>query len=238
MTAKMTTTAVDPIAPKPLNAKGFSARAVEGATAGQVIDVPYTLWLATLACALMAILSLTAVTVIYGLDAAFSLSGRPTLFGPDSYLRVLELAALFGAGATVAHFLRLRLEAIRRASILVPLPYRITVSPPGGDTFSKFECSCKVTLALDHDRPLAELKLKGDILRTYLENAFVVAVTDPVIRFSRLKIEQTLKSSAYHVLGDGVSGVIISELRQRRVPAARPVVANNPEPTDVSAVAG
>lgn len=235
----MAATSVDPISPKPLISKGFSSRGPEGGMAGQMIDVPYTLWLATLACALMAILSLTAVAVIYGLDAAFTFSGKATLFGPDSYLRVLELAALFGVGAIVAHLLRLRLEAIRRASILVPLPYRITVNPPGGDTFSKFECSCKVTLALDHERPLAELKLKGDILRTYLENAFVVAVTDPVIRFSRLKIEQTLKASAYHVLGDGVSGVLISELRQRRVPVARPVVAaNSSESTDLPAAAG
>lgn len=221
-------TSMNPIAPKRLNAKEIPA-AADGLAAGQIIDVPYTLWLATLACSLMAVMALTADASIYLLDIAVSLNGKPMLFGTDSYVRVGELAFFFGIGAVVAHLLRLRLEAIRRASILVPLPYRITVSPTGGDTFSKFECSCNLTLALDHEKPLGELKLKGDILKTYLENAFMVAVSDPVIRFSKAKIEQTLKSSAYHVLGEGLSGVIVSELRQRRVPVPRPAPAAKSE---------
>src|SRR3546814_4748119 len=94
------------------------------------------------------------------------------------YFRMFELAALFAAVAVVTHFLRLRLEAIRQASILVPLPNRVVVCPPTGDLVSKFECSCQVTLALDHERPLAELRLKADILQSFLENAFAVAVSD------------------------------------------------------------
>jgi len=194
-------------------------------TNGQFIDLAYTLWLATVACALMSTISLTVVIALYLIDTTLGLGGEVPLFGPDTYLRVFELAALFGAGAVVAHFLRLRLEAIRRASIMVPLPYRIVVNPVNGDTVSKFECSCQVTLALDHERPLAELKLKSDILKTFLENAFVVAVSDPVIRFSKQKMEQTLRIAALHVLGEGVSAVIISEVRQRRVPIPKPVVA-------------
>lgn len=200
-------------------------------TPGQVIDVPYALWLATLAGALMATVALTAVVAIYLLDTTFTLTGGAPIFGPDTYFRVFELIALFGAVAVVTHFLRLRLEAIRRASILVPLPRRVIACPPGGDTFSKFECSCQVTLALDHERPLVELKQKGDILQSFLENAFTVAVTDPVIRFSKLKIEQTLRIAALHVLGDGVSGVIISEVRQRRVPSR-----HAPQPANTESV--
>ena len=62
----------------------------------------------------------------------------------------------------------------------------------------------------------------------------MVAVADPVIRFSKAKIEQTLKSSAYHVLGDGLSGVIVSELRQRRVPAPRPAPPATPDVVDIA----
>lgn len=204
------------------SASGTASAAAEVMSPGQVIDVPYALWLATLAGALMATIALTVVVAIYLLDTTLSLSGNAPIFGPDTYFRVFELVALFAAVAVVTHFLRLRLEAIRRASILVPLPRRVIACPPGSDTFSKFECSCQVTLALDHERPLAELKLKSDILQSFLENAFTVAVTDPVIRFSKLKMEQTLKIAAVHVLGAGVSGVIISEIRQRRVPN-RPV---------------
>ncbi|GHD50564.1 hypothetical protein GCM10017083_23930 [Thalassobaculum fulvum] len=203
--------------------------------AEQVIDVPYSLWLATLACALMATIALAVVVGIYLLDAALVLTEQVPVFGPTTYFRVFELGALFAVGAIVAHLLRLRLEALRRASILVPLPYSIVTTPPGGDTFSTFECSCKVTLALDHERPLVHLKERPEALRSFLENAFAVAVTDPVIRYSKAKMEQTLKIAAHHVLGEGVSGVILSEVRQRRVPARRAAPSANtdlaPEPS-------
>jgi len=214
----MTTRTMTAAGPRIRSSKQEGPAAAAVLTPGQIIDVPYALWLATLAGALMATIALTVVVGIYLLDTAMSLSGSVPAFGPETYFRVFELVALFGAVAVVTHFLRLRLEAIRRASIMVPLPSRVVASPPGGDTFSKFECSCQVTLALDHERPLAELKLKSDMLQTYLENAFAVAITDPVIRYSKLKMEQTLKIAALHVLGEGVSGVIISEVRQRRVP--------------------
>lgn len=203
-------------------------------TIAQVIDVPYALWLATVACALMASIALTVVAALYLLDAALALSGQPGVFGWDTYFRVLELGAVLGSVAIVAHLMRLRLEAIRRASILVPLPYRVVTCPPGGDTVSRFECSCKVTLALDHERPLVRLKQNPDLLQSYLENAFAVAVTDPVIRYSKAKMEQTMRIAVHHVLGDGVSGVIMSEVRQRRVPNPRPaqtVHVDLPEPT-------
>jgi hypothetical protein len=75
------------------------------------------------------------------------------------------------------------------------------------------------------------LKQRPDALRSYLENAFAVAVTDPVIRYSKAKMEQTLKIAALHVLGEGVSGVILSEIRQRRVSTNR---AARPANTDLA----
>lgn len=208
-------------------------------TAGQVIDVPYSLWLATVACALMATITMTVAGAIYLLDVVLSINAQAPLFGSGTYVKVLELGVLFGAGAVVTHLVRLRLEAIRRASILVPLPYRIVTSPPGGDAISRFECSCQVTLALDHERPLLQLKRNPDMLQSYLENAFAVAVTDPVIRYSKAKMEHTLKIAAHYVLGDGVSAVIMSEVRQRRVPIQRPAApANLDLPEQPTAAAG
>ncbi|MEQ8813683.1 MAG: hypothetical protein RLO51_28750 [Thalassobaculum sp.] len=207
-------------------------------TVGQVIDIPYLLWLATIACALMATIALTVVGAIYILDTVLLFNAQAPVFGYSTYIRVLELGVLFGAGAVVAHLMRLRLEAIRRASILVPLPYAIVTSPPGGDTLSRFECSCKVTLALDTEHPLVKLKQNPDMLKSYLENAFAVAVTDPVIRYSKAKMEQTLKIAAHYVLGDGVSGVIMSEVRQRRIPVQRPAPAVALDVPDATAVAG
>jgi hypothetical protein len=44
-------------------------------------------------------------------------------------------------------------------------------------------------------------------------------------------MEQTLKIAALHVLGEGVSGVIISEVRQRRIP-----VRQVPQPANTESV--
>lgn len=220
-----------------MEAKGGKAMAATP-TVGQVIDIPYLLWLATIACALMATIALTVVGAIYLLDTVLLFNTQAQIFGYSTYIRVLELGVLFGVGAVVAHMMRLRLEAIRQASIMVALPYPIVTSPPGTDTLSRFECSCKVTLALDTEQPLTKLKQNPEMLKTYLENAFAVAVTDPVIRYSKVKMEHTLKIAAHYVLGDGVSGVIMSEIRQRRIPTQRPASTPALDIPEATAVAG
>ena len=181
------------------------------------IDANYTLWLATVATTLMAVTALTGALGLYIVDAAMALNGRAPVFRGEFYVRCLEVAALFSAIALVAHLLRRRLEQMRSAAIMVPLPFRVIALPPGADPLAKFECSCQVTLALDHQGPIAVMEAKRDALRQVLDNAFVVAVTDPVIRFSKAKMEQTLKVAAHHILGDGLSDVLISEVRQRRL---------------------
>lgn len=195
-------------------------------------DAAYALWLATATCALIATALLASAAGTYLLDVVLLFKGQAPLFTSDIYLRLLELAALFAAGAAAIHLYRLRLEAIRRAPILVPWPREIVVSPPGQGTYWRYECSCSVTLAFDDERPLTLLTEKARELQTCLENAFTLAVSDPVIRFSKVKMEQTLRVAARHVLGDGVSGVTMSEIRQRRVPIeSQPTdaVADSPE---------
>lgn len=195
---------------------------------GQIIDMDYMLWLATMALVMLALICLLANGTMYMMDVIFSMSGRGVSApGSDIHTRLFELTALFSIGAGIAHFLRLRMVAMRSAAFHVPLPFRIVANPPGGDAMSKFECSCKVTLALDTQDAVAGIKLKMDLLSKTLDNAFVVAVTDPVLRFSKAKMEQTLKVGAHHVLGDGVSGVIISDIKQRRVPTAPTEAANS-----------
>jgi hypothetical protein len=184
----------------------------------EVVDGAYTLWLATTATALMGGLSLTLALVIYLIDNALMFSGGSPIFTPDNYRGMLELSAIFAAAAVGAHFLRLRLEALKNAVIVIPLPFRIVVEPPLGDTRSRFECSCKVALGFDDERPIAPLTQKPDVLKKALENAFIVAVSDPVIRYSKQKMEKTLKVAAMSVLGEGVSHVEMTDVRQRRLP--------------------
>jgi len=202
---------------------------------GSAVDANYTLWLATVAATLMAVACLAAALGLYIVDTTMALSGKPPIFRGEIYVRSLEVSALFSAVALVTHLLRRRLEAVRSATIMVALPFRITVLPPGGDPMAKYECSCQVTLALDHEGPIAAMEAKQDTLKQALENAFVVAVTDPVIRFSKAKIEQTLKVAAHHILGDGLSGVVISEVRQRRLmpeEIKRPPANDTPDDPD------
>lgn len=186
---------------------------------GSMVDVPYTLWLATVATALMSVICLGLNLGGYLLDAVFSFQGAAPLMTHDTHIKMFELTAIFAVIAIVAHLLRLRLEAMRTAAILVPLPFRTIALPPASDLKSRFECSCRITLALDNEQPLVALQSRRETLKLALNNAFVVAITDPDIRFSRAKMEQTLKVAVHHVLGDGVAGVQIAEIRQRRLPA-------------------
>jgi hypothetical protein len=219
--------------PKKASAKGATSSArpaqpPQPSGGGQIIDMDYMLWLATMALVMLALICLLANGTMYLMDVVFSMSGRGVSTpGSDIHTRLFELTALFSVGAGIAHFLRLRMVAMRSAAYHVPLPFRIVANPPGGDPMSKFECSCKVTLALDSEDAVAGIKLKTDMLSKTLDNAFMVAVTDPVIRFSKAKMEQTLKVGAHHILGDGVSGVIISDIKQRRIPRPAPEAANS-----------
>lgn len=206
--------------PKPAAARATAApdAAAVSPTRRQTVDVDYTLWLATLATALMAVICLIANGVLYIADMMQVFAGGAGGTSGATHIRLFELTALFSVAAGIAHFLRLRLQAMRRAALLVPLPFRVVANPPGGDLMSKFECSCAVTLHLEAPEPLENLKLKREALNQALDNAFVVAVTDPVIRYSKAKMEQTLRVAAHHVLGAGVSGVTITDIKQRRVP--------------------
>ncbi|SDF56647.1 hypothetical protein SAMN05660686_01692 [Thalassobaculum litoreum DSM 18839] len=191
---------------------------------GQIVDVPYTLWLVTVATALMAALSLILTLTIYMLDNVLSLSGGAPIFTPGDYRSVLELSVIFALLSIAAHFLRLRLEASRNAAVIIPLPFRIAIEPPMGDLTSRFEASCNVAIAFDREEPIRVLTSQPDVLKRALENAFIIAVTDPVIRFSKQKMEQTLKMAAVGVLGQGVAFLDMSEVRQRRLPPRPPSV--------------
>ena len=197
---------------------------IEAPALGQVVDLPYTLWLLTVATALMAALSLILTLTIYMLDNALTLSGGAAIFVPGDYRSVLELSVIFALLSIAAHFLRMRLEAVRRAAIVIPLPFRIAIEPPMGDLTSRFEASCNVAIAFDREEPIRVLSSQPDVLKRALENAFIIAVTDPVIRFSKQKMEQTLKSAAVSVLGQGVAFLEMSEVRQRRLPPRPPSV--------------
>lgn len=204
---------------------------------GELVDVPYMLWLVTTATALMGALSLTLALVIYLIDNALAFSGGAPMFKPGDYRSVLELSVIFALLAIAAHFLRVRLEAARQVAIVIPLPFRIAVEPPIGDLRSRFEASCNISIALDNEGPIPILTSQPVVLKRALENAFIVAVTDPVIRFSKQKMEQTLKVAAVSVLGAGVSYIEMSEVRQRRLPPRpRPVdTAGDADSTPVPA---
>lgn len=203
-----------PRTPKPISAPPL----------GQIVDVPYTLWLVTVATALMAALALVLALTIYMMDNALTLAGGAPIFVPSDYRAVLELSVIFALMSIGAHFVRLRLEASRRAAVIIPLPFRIAIEPPMGDLTSRFEASCNVAIAFDKEEPIRVLTSQPDVLKRALENAFIIAVTDPVIRFSKQKMEQTLKIAAIGVLGQGVAFLDMSEVRQRRLPPRPPSV--------------
>src|SRR3546814_14679086 len=67
------------------SAKGEAPATAPVVSPGHAVDVPYTLWLATVAGALMATVALAIVVALYLLDATLSLTGGAPAFGSDLY---------------------------------------------------------------------------------------------------------------------------------------------------------
>src|SRR3546814_17086230 len=86
-----------PVRPTIRSAKGEAPATAPVVSPGHAVDVPYTLWLATVAGALMATVALEHVVAIYLLDATLALTGGAPAVGSGMYFWLLGLAAMFAA---------------------------------------------------------------------------------------------------------------------------------------------
>ena len=114
--------------------------------------------------------------------------------------------------------------AVANSTQAIPFPDEIVASPNTGDpTVDKFECLGRVQIYV-YDTEVADLILANrPRIKEALSSALSLAVSDPVVRYSKEKIEHTLRMGLGELLPlKSISGVSLSELRHR-VRSHRPV---------------
>jgi hypothetical protein len=125
--------------------------------------------------------------------------------------------------SVLAHVLRLRMVAIANAAQALPFPDEIVAAPNTGDpSVDKFECVGRVYIHV-YENEIADLILANrPRVKQALSSALVIAISDPVVRYSKDKIEHTLRMGLGGLLPlKSVANVTLSELRHR-VRSARP----------------
>ncbi|MEP3112496.1 hypothetical protein [Nisaea sp.] len=187
------------------------------------LDLKYFLWLATIAAAILASVSMLMALGLLILNFVFDLFFGVFLVGDPNYLGMMRVTGVFTGMSLVAHLLRLRLVAVENSIHAVPFPDEIIASPNTGDPkIDKFECLGRVLINV-YDTEVADLILANrSRISEALSGALSLAVSDPVTRYSKEKIEHTLRMG----LGDllplkSVATVSLTELRHR-VRSSRP----------------
>lgn len=181
------------------------------------LDFKYFLWLATVATAILASVSMLMAFGLFILNFIFDLAFGIPLVGNPNYLGMMRVTGVFTGMSLLTHLLRLRLVAVENSTHAVPFPDEIVASPNTGDPkIDKFECLGRVLIYV-YDTEVADIILANrQRIKEALSGALSLAVSDPVTRYSKEKIEHTLRMG----LGDllplkSVSTVSLSELRHR-----------------------
>lgn len=188
-----------------------AAPAVEG------IDFTYFLWLATIASAILASVSLLLALAIYVINFLFDLLWDSPIFAGANYMGIMRVTGFFAVMSGVAHALRLRMIALANSTQAIPFPDEIVAAPNTGDpNVDKFECVGRVYIHV-YEGEVADLILANrSKVRQALEAAMVLAVSDPVVRYSKEKIEHTLRMGLGSLLPlKSISQVTLTELRHR-----------------------
>lgn len=231
MSEKQTSAAEDDCAPKATTASAaISSSAIKSAAASadsnpniEGIDFTYFLWLATVATAILSSVSLLLALAIYIVNFASELAWDSPIFAAANYMGIMRVTGVFAGMSVIAHLLRLRMVYLANATRPIPFPDEITASPNTGDPkIDKFECVGKVTIYV-YDTGIADLILANrSRIQQALCEALVIAISDPVVRYSKDKIEHTLRMGLGKLLPlKSVASVSLSELRHRvRSPVA------------------
>lgn len=187
------------------------------------LDFKYFLWLATVATAILAAVSMMMALGLFILNVVCDLIFGGPLVGGANYLGMMRVTGVFTGMSLLTHLLRLRLVAVANSIHVVPFPDEIVASPNTGDPrIDKFECLGRVLINV-YDTEVADLILTNrQRINEALSGALSLAVSDPVARYSKEKIEHTLRMGLGGLLPlKSVSTVNLSALRHR-VRSSRP----------------
>lgn len=188
------------------------------------LDFTYFLWLATVATAILASVSMLMALGLFMLNYLSDLVFGTLLVGGANYLGIMRVTGVFAGMSMLTHLLRLRMLAVANSTQAIPFPDEIVASPNTGDPrVDKFECLGRVQIYV-YDTEVADLILANrPRIKEALSSALSIAVSDPVVRYSKEKIEHTLRMGLGELLPlKSISGVSLSELRHR-VSSHRPM---------------
>ncbi|WP_420405541.1 hypothetical protein [Nisaea sp.] len=187
------------------------------------VDFTYFLWLATVATAILSSVSMLLALGIYLLNFASELAWDTPIFAAANYMGIMRVTGVFAGMSVIAHVLRLRMVAIANATQALPFPDEIIATPSTGDpTIDKFECVGRVHIHVYEDEVVDLILANRPKIQQALSSALVIAISDPVVRYSKDKIEHTLRMGLGSLLPlKCVSHVTVTELRHR-VRSAQP----------------
>jgi len=181
------------------------------------LDFKYFLWLATAATAILASVSMLMALGLFILNFVCDLVFGVPLVGAPNYMGMMRVTGVFTGMSLLTHLFRLRLMAVENSIHPVPFPDEIVASPNTGDPkIDKFECLGRVIIYV-YDTEVADIILANrQRINEALSAALSLAVSDPVARYSKEKIEHTLRMGLGGLLPlKSVSTVSLSELRHR-----------------------
>lgn len=182
-------------------------------------NASYVLWAVMTIAALLAALSLIANLWIYMFNGVGVVFGWPIMYPEMSHSRWLFASGLLGALGCAAFFLKIRVDSQCRSITTVQLPERLTARSIGVDpVLDKFQCRARVEINVYSDNLAKTIRDDPASVAETLEYGLKIAISDQVTRYSKAKIEETLKLS----LGErfdllDIADVTLLDMRQERV---------------------
>ncbi len=183
------------------------------------LNISYCLWAIMTAAVLLAGFSLIANLWIYVFNAIGSVYGWPVMYPEMNHARWLFASGLLSVLAGAAFALKLRVDTRCRAIITVRLPQRLTARTSGADpVLDKFQCRAQVEIDVYTGEMAEAIRQHPEGVANVLEKGLGIAIADQMTRYSKARIEETLKLS----LGEcfdllDIAGVTLLNVRQERV---------------------
>lgn len=159
------------------------------------LNTRYILWAATLLGLCLASLTLIINLSLFTINGLSEFLGLGAIAPKLNHGRWLLTTGVIAALAGLAQLLRMRSDALARKVITIRFPDEL-LAQTGGDTIlDKFQCRARIEIDVFCRELEADIKKEPANFRDLLQTGLAVAINDPVVRYSKSKIEETLKMS-------------------------------------------
>jgi hypothetical protein len=173
----------------------------------------------TMTSTLLASLGLATNLWIYAFNGTGAVYDWPVLYPEMNHAKWLFASGLFSTLGLASFLLKLKVDTQSHSITTVHFPTPLTARTTGADpVLDKFQCRARVEIDVYSEELAKTISTEITEVANLLEDGLEIAIIDQVTRFSKAKIEDTLKLS----LGERfdlleISGVTLLDLRQERV---------------------